>query len=97
NVSNPFVPAEIEKSADALLVHCGVQDQALMELISGGAEPSGLLPYQLPANMKTVDQQFEDTPRDMECYTDELGNTYDFAFGLNWEGVINDERVKAYK
>ena len=24
------------------------------------------------------------------------GNTYDFAFGLNWSGVINDERVQKY-
>ena len=24
------------------------------------------------------------------------GNTYDFAFGLNWSGVINDERVATY-
>lgn len=97
NVSNPFVPAEIEKSVDAMLVHSGVQDQALMELLTGVAEPSGLLPYQLPANMKTVDEQLEDKPRDMECYTDETGNTYDFAFGLNWSGVINDERVETYK
>ena len=25
------------------------------------------------------------------------GNVYDFAFGLNWSGVINDWRVKKYK
>ena len=25
------------------------------------------------------------------------GNTYDFAFGLNWQGIINDDRVKKYK
>jgi beta-glucosidase len=24
------------------------------------------------------------------------GNTYDFAFGLNWQGVINDARVAKY-
>jgi len=36
-------------------------------------------------------------PRDMECHTDELGNVYDFAFGLNWSGVIDDNRVKTYK
>ncbi len=96
-VSNPFVPAEFEKSADALLVHSGVQDQALMDILTGEAEPSGLLPYQLPANMKTVDTQFEDVSRDMECYRDEAEHVYDFAFGLNWNGVINDERVKAYK
>ena len=24
------------------------------------------------------------------------GNTYDFTFGLNWSGVIDDERVAKY-
>ena len=32
----------------------------------------------------------------MECYVDANGNTYDFAFGMNWSGVINDERVTKY-
>jgi beta-glucosidase len=75
----------------------GVQDQALMDLISGAAEPSALLPFQMPADMKTVEEQFEDVPRDMECYTDTEGNVYDFAFGLKWSGVISDERVNKYK
>jgi hypothetical protein len=39
-----------------------------------------LLPCQLPAEMRTVEEQFEDTPHDMRCYTDADGNTYDFAF-----------------
>ncbi|MGB5172511.1 MAG: beta-glucosidase, partial [Eudoraea sp.] len=84
-------------SASALLLHMGVQDQALMEIISGKSEPSGLLPFQMPANMLTVETQFEDVPRDMTAYTDSEGNTYDFAFGLNWSGVIDDNRVKKYK
>ena len=33
----------------------------------------------------------------MRCYKDADGNTYDFAFGMNWKGVIEDERVKRYK
>jgi len=97
NVSKPMVFSEIEPAASAILVHMGVQDQALMDLISGAAEPSALLPFQMPAHMKTVEEQFEDVPRDMECYTDSEGNTYDFAFGLNWSGVIDDERVSKYK
>ena len=32
----------------------------------------------------------------MECHVDSEGNIYDFAFGLNWSGVINDDRVKMY-
>ena len=96
-VAKPMVFSEIEGSASAILVHMGVQDQALMEIITGAAEPSGLLPFQMPADMLTVEAQFEDVPRDMEPYTDTDGNTYDFAFGLNWNGVIQDDRVTAYK
>ena len=96
-VANPMVFAEIEKSANAILVHMGVQDQALMDIITGAVEPSALLPCQMPADMKTVEEQKEDVPRDMKCYVDSDGNTYDFAFGLNWQGVINDARVTKYK
>jgi beta-glucosidase len=66
-------------------------------VISGKVEPSGLLPYQMPKDMETVFTQDEDVPRDMDCYTDADGNTYDFCFGLNWSGVIDDDRTKTYK
>lgn len=97
DASNPMVMSEIEKSASAILLHCGVQTQAFLDIITGAAEPSGLLPFQMPADMKTVEEQKEDVPRDMKCYKDAQGNTYDFAFGLNWKGVIKDKRVAKYK
>jgi len=97
NTSNPFVLSEIEPYADAILITFTIQTQAILEVINGTYEPSGLLPFQMPLNMKTVELQNEDTPRDMDCYQDVDGNVYDFAFGLNWSGVINDDRVKKYK
>ena len=93
----PFVLAEIEPSADAILLSFKVQHQALLDIVSGKVEPSALLPMQMPADMAAVEQQQEDVPRDLRCYRDADGNTYDFAFGLNWKGVIGDERVKKYK
>lgn len=95
--SNPMIFSEIEKDATALLVNFGVQEQALFDIISGKAEPSALLPMQMPANMETVEKQAEDVPFDMTCYKDSEGNTYDFAYGMNWSGVINDERVHKFK
>lgn len=97
HISKPMVFSEIEESADAILIHMGVQDQALMDIVSGRSEPSGLLPFQMPADMLTVEKQFEDVPRDMTPYVDSNGNTYDFAYGLNWNGVIEDERVEKYR
>lgn len=96
-MSNPMVFSEFEKQADAILVNFEVQDQAILDIISGKAEPTGLLPLQMPADMKTVETQKEDVPFDMICHIDSEGNTYDFGFGLNWSGVIKDARVEKYK
>ena len=50
----------------------------------------------MPADMNTVEAQYEDLPHDMLAYTDEQGNTYDFGFGLNWKGPIRDNRTATY-
>ena len=97
STTNPMVFSEIEKDASAILVHFGVQDQALLEIISGKSEPSALLPMQMPANMITVEKQAEDVPYDMIPHKDSDGNTYDFGFGMNWKGVIKDGRVLKFK
>ena len=97
NMSNPTVVAELEKQAVAILINFGVQDQAQLDIITGAAEPSALLPLQMPANMQTVEKQQEDVPHDMDCYVDAENNTYDFAFGMNWKGVIKDARTEKYK
>ncbi len=102
DVANPMVFGEFESEVDAILVGFGgnrsdnVPDKAFLEVITGQVEPSGLLPIQMPTNMETVEAQLEDVPRDMECYMDSDGNTYDFAYGLNWSGAIKDDRTAKY-
>ena len=95
-VKRPLVLAEIEPYADAILLGYEVQNQAYVELIKGNAEPSGLLPMQMPKDMRTVELNKEDVPFDLECYKDADGNIYDFGFGLNWSGVIKDWRTEKY-
>ena len=97
NLTRPAVVSEFEPYADAILLCFGVQNKAKLDIIAGRFEPQGLLPYQLPADMETVEQQCEDLPRDMRPYCDADGNLYDFAFGLNWSGVISDHRTAKYK
>lgn len=97
NVSNPMVFAEFEKDANAILINFGVQDQAALDMLVGIAEPSGLLPFQMPANMQTVETQKEDVANDMESYKDSEGHVYNFAYGLNWKGLIKDARTEKYK
>ena len=92
----PLVFAEIEPYADAILLGYEVQNQAYVEIIKGNTEPSGLLPMQMPKDMRTVEKNKEDVAFDLECYKDGDGNIYDFAFGLNWSGVIKDWRVEKY-
>ncbi|SBV97052.1 Glycoside hydrolase family 3 domain protein [uncultured Eubacteriales bacterium] len=97
NAGNPFIPAEFEAKADAILTGFGVNNKLFLGALAGEFEPTGLLPIQLPADMDAVETQLEDVPRDTKCYVDAAGNTYDFAFGLNWGGVIDDARTAKYK
>jgi beta-glucosidase len=93
---NPAIPGEFEGLADAILADFSVRPEALMDIVSGKAEPSALLPFIIPKDMDTVERHHEDMPFDMDAYQDECGNRYDFAFGLNWRGVIKDERTRKY-
>jgi beta-glucosidase len=96
NLANPTVVSEFEPGANAILVSFGVQDQAILAVLTGATEPSGLLPLQMPENMQTVEEQAEDTPHDMKPHVDAAGHAYGFGFGLNWSGVIQDERTRKY-
>ena len=97
NVANPLVFSELEPDANAILVSFGVQDQALLDILTGKAEPSARLPMQMPASMSAVEKQAEDVPFDMPVYRDSAGHAYDFGFGLNWNGVVNDARNGKYR
>lgn len=96
-LSNPTVVAEFEPVADVIVAHFGVQDQAILDIVAGAFEPQGMLPFQMPANMKSVEEQLEDVPHDMDVFVDSRGHAYDFAYGLNWNGVIQDARTAKYK
>ena len=95
--TRPVVLSELEPYADAVLIAFGVQNQAVLDLVSGAAEPSGLLPMQFPADMRAVEEQKEDVPHDMRTLVDADGNSWDFAYGLNWSGVIDDARTVKYR
>lgn len=95
-LKNPMVMAEIEPCSDAVLVEYGVTPEAVADVLRGAFVPEGLLPVQIPKDMETVEQQQEDVAFDMECYVDSQGNTYDFGYGRNYDGVIQDERTQRY-
>ena len=92
-----MVWTETEPLCDVILVSYNAQKtDSVAKIVLGQLEPQGLLVFQQPASMEAVEKQLDDVPRDMECYKDAAENTYDFAFGMNWNGVIEDERTEKY-
>lgn len=96
NTGRPVVVSEFEPSADALLITFSTGNQAVLDIISGKAEPSGLLPMDMPVSMRAVEEQLEDVSHDFECYRDADGLLYRFGHGLNWQGPIRDARTEKY-
>ena len=95
--AKPMIFSEFEKDVNGIVLNFGVSTQAVLDIISGATEPSGLLPVQMPADMKTVETQKEDVPFDLIPHKGSEGNRYDFAYGLNWKGVIKASRTEKYK
>ena len=96
NMTNPMVVSDFEPFCDAIIVGGRTSDMSNMEIISGAAEPKGLLTVNFPMNMETVELAYEDTAHDMVPYLDSEGNRYTFGFGMNWRGRISDARTQAY-
>ena len=107
DADHPMCFHEVEPYADVILMAWAgdagpsgsgfnIPDTSFARILAGETEPYGLLQFQMPKDMDEVEKQLEDTPRDMECYVDSEGNAYDFCFGLNWSGKIDDDRVKTY-
>ncbi|MBQ1490871.1 MAG: hypothetical protein IIZ39_02830, partial [Blautia sp.] len=96
-MARPMVWTEVEPLADVIFVNYNkMYPETIAKIMTGQVEPSGLLVFQQPASMEAVEAQLEDLPRDMEVYVDAAGNAYDFAFGMNYAGVIDDERTATY-
>ena len=85
-LSNPMVVREFEKSADALVIDYGVSREAVLDVIFGRCAPRGRLPFQMPADMETIERHCEDRAFDLQCHVDELGHAYDFGFGIDFDG-----------
>ena len=96
DIMQPMCVHEFESEVDAILVSMSGSTEAACNIVTGKYEPSGLLPMGMPKDMLAVEKQLEDAPRDTEPYTDSEGNTYDFGFGLNYAGKIEDERTAKY-
>ena len=79
----PYVldDASTMKNAGAILATFGVNDAAMMEVLSGKFKPQGKLPFALPKTLQAVYDQKSDRPGFDET-TD--GALYSFGFGLTY-------------
>lgn len=77
-LDRPAVIPEISQKSAALLAEFGASDAAVLDVIFGRFNPSGRLPFELPASMEAVRQQKEDLPHDS------LNPLFPFGFGLSY-------------
>ena len=77
-LDRPAVIPEIAEASAALLANFGASDEALLDIISGKANPSARLPFELPSSMENVRNQKEDMPYDSP------NTLFPFGYGLSY-------------
>ena len=87
-LNNPMVMREFEGAADAIVADFGVSRGAVLDVVFGDYAPTGRLPVQIPRDMDAVEAQSEDRALDMAVHVDELGNAYDYGFGMGYDGPL---------
>jgi beta-glucosidase len=86
--TNPWVLANVEPNAAALLATFGVTERALAEVLAGVFRPTGRLPFTFPASMDAVSAKPSDIPGwaadSSYAYADRTGAQYCFGFGKGY-------------
>jgi beta-glucosidase len=77
-LDRPAILTPIRDRARAVIANFGVSDQALLDVLTGKAFPSGKLPFELPSSMNAVAAQHSDLPHDSRH------PLYRFGFGRRY-------------
>lgn len=78
SMERPAVLAEFIDSVPGMIATFGSGDDALADVLTGAFDPTGKLPFALPADAASVEQQAEDVPFDF------ARTAYPFGFGLSY-------------
>jgi len=78
-LERPAVIPEIADKAVGLIANFGANEQAVLDVIFGNFNPTGKLPFELPASMDAVRSQKEDLPYDSE------NPVFPFGHGLSYK------------
>ena len=63
-LDRPAILTELKDRASALIGNFGVSDAALLDVLTGVAQPEGKLPFELPSSMQEVEAQRSSVPHD---------------------------------
>ena len=93
NFRSPWLINEIEPNAAAVIATFGVKTEALVDVIRGRFNPTGKLPFTIPANQKAVDNDIGDIPGFREApsyvYRAKSGDAYGYNFGLSYSALTS--------
>ncbi|WP_197046733.1 glycoside hydrolase family 3 protein [Oceanobacillus salinisoli] len=88
NMTNPWLIDEIEPGADAVLATFNTTPDAIVDVIRGNFNPTGKMPYTVPADMEAVENNASDIPGYAENfdygYVNAVGDEYALGFGLSY-------------
>jgi beta-glucosidase len=81
-LDRPAILTPLKDRAAAVLGNFGVSDIALLDVLTGVAQPEGKLPFELPSTMLEVETQRSDVPHDTKH------PLYRFGFGLRYKTIL---------
>lgn len=91
-MNSPWLINEIEPNAAAVISTFGTKTNAVIDVIRGKFNPTGKLPFTIPANQKAVDNEIGDIPGFAEVpsyvYYAKNGDAYVYDFGLSYTTAV---------
>nr|WP_263323374.1 glycoside hydrolase family 3 N-terminal domain-containing protein [Neobacillus sp. Marseille-Q6967] len=88
NLISPWLIDQIEPNAAAVVTTFGTKAEAIVDVIRGKFNPSGKLPFAIPANAEAVENEIGDIPSYEEdpsySYKNQNGDKYEYGFGLSY-------------
>lgn len=86
--TNPWIVAEIEPGAEAVLATFNTTPAAVIDVLRGRFAPTGRMPFTVPASTEAVDAKASDIPGDVAgadyAYVDAAGNRWDLWYGQSF-------------